>query len=39
MALLLDGGVATACDSDWGQITGIAYDANFVTHGLYAAPK
>jgi hypothetical protein len=25
--------------NDWGQITGIAYDANFVTHGLLATPE
>ena len=24
--------------NDWGQITGIAYDANFVVHGLYVIP-
>lgn len=24
--------------NDWGQITGIAFDANFVTHGLYVIP-
>jgi hypothetical protein len=24
--------------NDWGQTTGIVYDANFVTHGLYGVP-
>jgi len=24
--------------NDWGQITGVAYDPNFVTHGLYVTP-
>lgn len=24
--------------NDFGQITGIAYDANFATHGLYVIP-